>query len=210
MKICHRCHESKPLDQYGPCKQSLDGLAYWCRPCRNEYGQASRQRQGIKIKIKPAIPDDSHKECLKCHQVKHVKEFNKNKRGRLGCAAYCIPCLKIYQKEHRESKPNYLEITRQRTQRYRDKNREYWRSLHRINQFNRKHLIKAQSDGTITVEFMCQLYATEHCYWCKKSIPEDQRTAEHVIPLIEKGVHGVSNLKMACLSCNSSKKNVKK
>ncbi len=54
---------------------------------------------------------------------------------------------------------------------------------------------------------MRELYATEICCWCKKPTPIEDRTAEHVIPLDKGGIHGISNLKMACLSCNSSKMN---
>lgn len=103
----------------------------------------------------------------------------------------------------------YREKTKNNTEKYRNNHREHWRGLHRINQFNRKNKIKAQSDGTVTEEFMKNLYEIENCYWCKKYTPIDQRTAEHIIPLDRGGIHGISNLIMSCLSCNCSKLNFK-
>lgn len=207
MKICSRCKIEKPLDQFCLTKAAVDGRSCQCRSCRAKYQRAIREKEGIAAKPKPIVVDDNHKECLKCHEVHHTDDFRPAKRGRLGRAAYCRVCEKEYHRQ-RHLRPGEREKVRLATQRYRDNNREHWRGLHRVNQFNRKNGIKAASDGTVTAEFMRELYATECCCWCKEFVPVDQRTAEHVIPLIEGGVHGVSNLKMACLSCNSSKLNV--
>jgi HNH endonuclease len=208
MKICTKCKEQKNLSEFTKTAKYHHS---WCRDCKKRKAQEYRLKKGIVPKNKGLIINDTHKKCLKCFQDKHIEEFHKNNRGLLKRAAYCKKCTPLYFKELKSSDVDrYKEKSRKNTQAYRDNHREHWRSLHRIHQFNRKNLAKAQSDGTITEEFMKALYATEKCCWRENIIPESDRTAEHIVPLSEGGIHGVSNLKMSCLSCNSSKFNCKK
>lgn len=208
MKICTSCNLSKTIDNFGSNNYSKDKLNYVCNSCRAQYEKNRRISIGIVPTPVPKVPDCEHKECLDCKNIKHIDDYPNSSRGRLGKGSYCRACVKERCRENR-SNPNYKESARIATQKYRDKNREHWRSLHRINQFNRKNACKAVSDGTVTSKFMQELYATPICCWCKKEIPINERTAEHVIPLVRGGVHSASNLKMACLSCNSSKINFK-
>ena len=209
MKICKTCKQEKPLDQFGPYKNSADGKAYVCKPCRAEYELQRRVANGIIPKVKPKVFDDK-KECLRCHEILSVNAFGLNNRGRLGRNAYCKICQPLYDKQLKLSDVDYYkEKHRNYTQKYRDGNRERWRALHRINQFNRKNLQKAVSDGTVTDEFLKELYNTEHCFWCKNSIIRENRTGEHIIPLIKGGKHSAENMTMACISCNSARLNFK-
>ena len=102
-------------------------------------------------------------------------EFPPAKRGSANLAAYCKVCYndKYYDKEK----------AKVYTQAYRDRNRNRWRALHRINQFNRRSLIKATEDGTVTNEFVDSIYQEEFCYWCKEFTDGDDRTLEHIIEL---------------------------
>jgi len=209
MKLCKTCKLEKELCEFGPNKKSADGKAYVCKPCRAEYELNRRASKGIIPKVKPKVIDDS-KECLRCHEIKHIDEFAMAKRGRLGRAAYCKICSPLYIKELKSSdKEHYTQKGREATQKYRANNRERWRALHRINQFNRKNLQKATSDDTVTDDFLRSIYNTEKCFWCGRFTEKDKRTCEHVIPLILGGLHSANNITMACLSCNSSKINFK-
>ena len=69
----------------------------------------------------------------------------------------------------------------------------------------RRGLIVNQSDGTVTDEFLKELYETETCHYCGEYVSENLRTADHMTPLSKGGAHSASNLTMACFSCNSSK-----
>lgn len=196
------------MKQCSKCKENHESKNSWCNPCRAELEKQRRRNKGIKELPKPIIQDQLHKECLICHEIFHIDLFNKATRGILNRKPYCKKCDSEYHKNRKKEHPElHKEKHREYTQKYRNEHREHWRGLHRINQFNRKNTKKAQSDGTITEEFMKEIYATKECFWCKKYIPIDERTAEHITPLNKGGIHGVSNLTMACLSCNSSKLN---
>lgn len=203
IKICVKCNTEKSFTKYGKYYHS------WCVDCRRIAQQAKRRASGIKPKVIPITTDDE-KECLRCKKILNKEFFHHNSRGRLKRACYCKACYSDYNTELRNTDINlYRNKTKISTRKYRDEHREHWRTLHRLNQFNRKNLIKAQSDGTVTEEFMRNLYSIDTCYWCKEIIPISDRTAEHIIPLSIGGIHGVSNLTMACFSCNSSKLNFK-
>lgn len=207
MKLCKTCKQEKPLTVFGKNNYSKDGLNYVCDECRAKYELERRIKKGIIPKIKPIILEDS-KECLMCKVVKHKDEFGDCKRGRLGKKTYCKICNSNYHKQLNEEKPDEMKRrAKEYTQRYRDNHREHWRSLHRINQFNRKNKVKLTSDGTVTEDFMKNLYSIENCYWCKNFISYELRTAEHISPLHLGGLHSVDNLTMACQSCNFSKLN---
>ena len=202
MKRCSNCGENKLIGEFSCTKRNKDGsckyYASWCKVCRSNAENTTRRLKGVKEKIKPLL-QESGKECLECHEIKPLSEFSPASRGRLGYAAYCKPC---HNKRFRATK----EAARISTQKYRDTNRNWWRSLHRINQFNRRHLIKAQSDGTVTTTFVDSIYSLEICYWCKEYIEKEFRTLEHIIELNSGGLHSINNITMACVSCNSARK----
>lgn len=188
LKLCTKCQTLKSRVSFE--KSS------WCKECRREY---NRQYFGANEKFIPIVTN-SQKQCCMCKELKDFLQYSPSKRGRLGLSSYCKPCaskkqLEFYTKEQRRIK----------TQKYRDNNREWWRSLHRINQFNRRENIKLASDGTITPQFIEEVYNSEFCHYCNESTPKKFRTLEHKQPLKKGGKHSTNNIVMACLSCNCSK-----
>jgi 5-methylcytosine-specific restriction endonuclease McrA len=153
-----------------------------------------RRKAGIPKKNKHFY-DGILKSCGSCKEIKPASDFNKAHRSIGGLQSRCKTCV-------RQEKDREKECARVAA--YRLGNMHY-RSLHRLNQFNRKSRIAAQSDGTATADFMNALYAEEVCYYCLKTTPEKQRTADHKTPLSRGGPHSASNLVMACFKCNSKK-----
>ncbi len=205
-KFCKYCSK---IAEFGRNKQSADGLNYKCNDCRAEYELNRRVAKfGIVPKVKPLVINDQEKECLRCKLVLSLEFFPNAKRGRHGKGPYCGDCFKDYQDERKNSDIEaYRKKGRDSTQKYRDNNRERWRALHRIRQFERRSKIKVVCDGTVTNKFLKELYEKEKCFWCKKIIPRELRTAEHIIELNNGGLHSARNLTMACFPCNSSRLN---
>lgn len=137
------------------------------------------------------------KVCRECQVEKAFSEFYKTKKGTHGLNAYCKPCYK--------SKYHDKEKAKERTAKYRETHPERWKAAHRIHQHNRKSKIKATDDGTVTDEFLKEIYSRMNCYWCGLFVDEEDRTLEHVVELSEGGAHSASNIEMACLSCNSAR-----
>ncbi len=202
MKKCTKCNKEKELSNFSKTGTNKNGSTRynsWCNSCRTVQ---NRERTGAKEKPKPIVTDDS-KECLECNKLLKLDEFRDSARGRKGKSSYCKPCEDTRKKEKYYSK----EKAREATKRYRERNKERWRAIHRIHQFNRKALIKATCDGSVTDEFLKLLLDKEICIYCNEKIPASSRTIEHIQELSQGGTHTSDNLDMACLSCNSSRPN---
>lgn len=192
-KKCSKCGEVLPIEKFSPRKRNEDGSVKYrnsqCTGCRTD---ANRKTPRYK-------DDDSSKECRNCRLIKPHAEFSPASRGKLGLSAYCKSCsCELYRDR---------EKARKNTAAYRARHPERWRAAHRIHQFNRRSLIKATDDGTVTDDFLKIIYSTEKCYWCGEITQENLRTLEHIIELSNGGTHSSSNITMACLSCNSSRLN---
>lgn len=71
----------------------------------------------------------------------------------------------------------------------------------------RAALIAAQSDGSVTAKALGALFAaTKDCCYCGAPMNYKQKTADHIVPLSQGGLHSMTNLAICCHSCNSSKR----
>jgi len=64
----------------------------------------------------------------------------------------------------------------------------------------------SKKEGDVTTEQLLILQKTQtHCYWCGNPLKNKASHVDHYIPLSKGGKHTISNLVMACASCNLSK-----
>lgn len=197
MKTCSKCNQKVPLKLFSCTKKNEDGTCRyynsWCNSCRT-----LNNRKRLNSTERPkSIVSESMKECLRCKILKPFIEFSPSERGKIGLSSYCKNCAT------RSSK----ESSRKNTKKYREVNRARYLAQHRINMFNRRNKIKAQTDNTVTDDFLKFLYQQEYCCWCNEYVEESLRTLEHVVELSNGGLHSVSNITMACFSCNSKRLN---
>jgi len=190
-KKCTKCGDDIDVSLFSPTSKNKNtGKQYYhshCNPCRT---QSDRDKRGQKEPKRFAKKTDTHRECMECHKMFLYEDIN---------GSYCKTCKKekYYDKEK----------ARLATKRYRENHPERWKAKHRIHQYNRKNLIKATDDGTVTDCFLKEILNKECCCWCNEKIKYENRTIEHVIELSAGGLHSSSNIDMACSSCNSSRKN---
>ena len=53
---------------------------------------------------------------------------------------------------------------------------------------------------------LLQMYGN-YCWWCGKQMKKSERTIEHLIPKSRGGSNSLSNLRLACFTCNNSRGN---
>lgn len=200
-KTCSKCGKSKVADSFSPAKNMKDGLSSWCKECRKNLEAERRAAKGITPKKRPFV-GEGEKQCLDCMAIKPIDQFSPTERGRLGRSAYCKKCSR------ERSFGSNLDSKRKATQRYRDSNRERWRATHRERMRERREAERKADTGLVSKEFLDDLYATETCHYCGRPTKPEDRTKDHAIPLSRGGEHAPSNLVMACLHCNTSKKDM--
>ncbi len=191
MKMCSMCKEIKSEDNFSPIGTSKKTgeryLASHCKACRVIYNREKYYDGRTSVK---AIKTETHRECMCCHKMILFSDA----RG-----SYCKTCFK-----EKYYDPEKAKIS---TAKYRARNPERWRAAHRVHQFNRKSLIKASSDGSVTDLVLKELLNKVNCCWCGKETLASERTIEHIIELSNGGKHSKDNLDMSCFSCNASRPN---
>lgn len=95
-KYCPDCRRDLPIDEFTKNRRNRDGLAFYCRTCRNVRDEASRRKRlgPRKYRVRPrdVVVPDGHKWCPECDEVKPLSEFPANKGARSGYMTYCKPC----------------------------------------------------------------------------------------------------------------------
>jgi 5-methylcytosine-specific restriction endonuclease McrA len=193
---CPRCEQKRPDFLFQLYKGHPNG---WCQDCKRALQQADRRAQGIPERRLSRI-EDGRKLCMECGEMKVFSEFGKNKRGLGGLVAYCKPC--------QDRRFRKRDVWAARTRKSREKNRERHLAQHRLRMFEYRTKKKVASDGTVTEAVLRDLYATCNCFYCGHFTPEKERTIDHKIPLSRNGQHSVTNLVMACWTCNCSKRDL--
>jgi len=63
-----------------------------------------------------------------------------------------------------------------------------------------------RSDGTLDGTAITGMFAAaKQCHYCARPIKGREKTLDHVIPLSRGGMHSLSNVVIACPTCNFSK-----
>lgn len=229
-KRCSRCGESKPLADFARNKNSRDGLQPRCKSCNCEWHRVyyAEHKAHPRVRIRKLEPHES-KTCNRCGHTKPVAEFRGHKRTD-GDGHYnqCRECERAY---HRSAQPLRREWRRLYDKTHRDRiyakqkewrqrNRErhiasrrrYWRSekgrlYNRVRAQMRR--IRKSEGAPVTVEQVQALMAQQkRCYYCRRLFTSRRKpTLDHVIPLSKGGSHDISNLVLACRTCNAKKYN---
>lgn len=133
-KLCAKCGETKPLEQYGANKQSPTGLTSYCKPCLAAKAREIRATpEGKKrhyestVRWVEAQEHGAPKEylgvklCLRCRQEKTFDQFPKNRRTKHGVGTYCLTCSADIVRERRAT-PEGQQAHREASKRWRDSN----------------------------------------------------------------------------------------
>lgn len=138
-KICTFCKRELPLESFGKCTKSKDGLKTRCKECRNkikrEYNKTHKQ-QAHEYKIRYS---QLHKEELrisrKIYKTEHREEINR--KG------------KIYYSLHKEHYKNYREENKEKiSARKKIYNREQYNTFCRMGEEEKVlHYAEAKADN---------------------------------------------------------------
>lgn len=169
------------------------------------------------------MSDSTTKHCSKCGVDKPLTEFDRAAYGD-GHHSQCKKCRRAISRDwKRRNKDRIREYERQNYPRFYQmrqewvrKNREHHLAMRRARDNNparrlycrlRMHARRIGKNSTVTREEINALMERQkRCYYCKKCFSEKNKpTLDHVIPLAKGGQHVISNIVLACLSCNCQK-----
>ena len=197
IRACSKCGFERDITMFQHFKGKPSGQ---CRICKTESEKRRREREGVPVKKLSRLEGD-RKLCLRCDCMKPLSDFATTPRGLGGVSSYCRPCFSSGYRQDEKS-------AREATAAYRARHSERHKAAHRVRMFEYRNRKKVTSDGTVTDEFLKELYAQEFCHYCLQFTELINRTVDHKVALAKEGHHSASNLVMACWTCNSSKRDL--
>lgn len=108
-KECSECHKVKSVSEFYRNKKGKYGTESICKKCKAKYDKQYRQehKEDVNNSYDEAVKLGLTKECSKCHEIKSVIEFSRQKRGKYGAVSRCKKCEAKYRQEHREEIGEY-------------------------------------------------------------------------------------------------------
>lgn len=95
-KKCSKCGIEKDIIQFSKSLSTSDALAYWCKPCMNEFSRLvvvknrERNRQ-----VDPHLDQSATKKCASCQCILPIIKFGKLVTTKSGLNPFCVECHKL-------------------------------------------------------------------------------------------------------------------
>lgn len=199
-RTCKKCGKEFPLtnEHWHKNKQSDDGYAIMCKPCKKIAARAHYERHREKI-------------------IKRTTEYNtsnKEKRHEIQ-SRYYQRHIESERKRHRDYYRENTEHVKGTKRRWRETHRmqhracqHAWRVKNRrrvleIKQLRRKRIGDSLENFT-EKDVLLQLKTQQgKCWWCGKLLHEYH--IDHIIPIGRDGTNAANNIVIACPPCNLKK-----
>lgn len=201
-KTCTKCCEVKPAtaEYFQRDKKTQDGLKSQCKLCRKEYGEkhylANAERISEKTKQYYQVHAERKRRRSREYHLANKERLLKQRRN------YRIANVDKIREQQARYRAANREVLATRVAEYKRTHKEQYRtySLRRIAQ-------KRKAEGFHTADDVARQYAAQkgRCYYCKAKVG-DTYHVDHVIPLVRGGSDGPENIVVACVTCNTSKK----
>ena len=215
-KKCSKCGEWLVVNTVN-FRKNGKWLRNTCRQCEKEYNKKWKKynKEHCKQYDKQYYNQNrerkiEYKKQWRNQNKEYIKEYSRQyrKENRELCKEYS----RQYRKENRE-------LCKERCKRWYKNNKEYCKEYGKryretpqgrknaFNYYNKRRLEKQNQGNGITTEqwIECMKYFNWECAYSGKLLEKDNRSLDHIIPLIKSGEHEIWNLVPMLRRLNSSK-----
>lgn len=199
IKQCKTCGEFKDVEMFYSRRTPPHRVSSSCKLCDNAKSRKYREENYDKVR---AVDNAGHKAWALAHPEEFKLRQYKNN----------------HSDEHKEWEKKVREHTNERKAEWRKANPDKAKEYHAKTYQNFKEEIKAKNKvykhlrrsldknahlSKDDLDGLIRAYGNRCCY-CHKDLG-DKPTIDHIVPIKAGGTSAVSNLTLACQSCNSSK-----
>lgn len=199
MKICKKCGEEKPLQNFAAEKRNKDGLNGTCRSCIN----ARFIEWAAKNKDKRRAYYESNRDKILAENAAY---YQKNSdRIKQKAKQYRHSNADKVREYHREYATANAEKARERVKSWRLANKD----RKKVHNQNRRALKKASGgiiSGNITTKLMS--LQKRKCAVCKSDLRKTGYHLDHILPLTLGAPNIDNNIQLLCPKCNVQKHNI--
>lgn len=231
VKLCRTCQRTLPAtsEYFHRDKHSKDGLCFYCKECNKAkrkayYAQNTEKAIAYSKQYVAEHRDETaryqnqyakvHKEELKLYKEEYSRLHRK---GEIKPIIGKRESNRLYREANRAElawkSSQYYAQHREERLAYHKKYNQTERGIiaKRVRSHNRRAL-KKQAKGSHTAAQLYELYQKQEgkCFYCKKELGHSRNSwhGDHYIPLSKGGSNDISNIVIACPTCNH-KKNAK-
>jgi 5-methylcytosine-specific restriction endonuclease McrA len=235
-KRCTKCWEMKPLELFAKNKTKRDGFSNACKSCAAQYQSDNAEKiKALKKAYRVANVETIKKQRQSYYQAnaeanreyaRNYRAANPEKIREYNRAYYAANAQRLYERSRVYGLAN-AERLKERQRKYNaanaEKRREYRRDYYEPGRqrarraakldlyraiSNRYRARKKAADGSYTAQQIREMRAAQAgvCAYCKRQYEPYHLQIEHIIPLSQGGSNDISNICLACVTCNCSKK----
>jgi len=229
-RICTKCLEDKPLEEFYKDKYGKFGHSCKCKVCTNiknklwrdsnpEGAKSYQEENGVRSKI-----------CSGCQEFKPLDEFHNDKYGKYGKCQKCKICISIINKQRYEKNS---EEVKARSRKYNRENKGKIKALNhkkymkrqeeiiennkrwaqnnqgKVRGYKRSHQFRLETlkkDKDLNPDYDNILKRDGFiCYLCGEGITDSKFHTDHIISPLKGGWHAEFNLAITHPRCNISK-----
>ena len=208
--VCSSCNNMKDAHEFPGYGSRI------CFPCRRRLGQARPREERQGEKRRAAEREGREYQTADERGCAYPGEGQPYQRTRCTWVGVWV-VWRLWTKDRYRHDAGFREANKAKYRAYYQKNRR--KECLRITKWKHANPDKtarqgelrwrraaAASDGSLTKERIGRLLEdAKRCHYCRCRLTESNKTIDHSIPLGRGGLHSVSNVVVACGSCNASK-----
>lgn len=210
IKLCCRCGQAKPHNEFHVMRNSATGVRGACKVCRSIEGIARLKQRERSTLVKAQRRVAGLKWCPSCELILPITSFSPNSKQIVDDAKRQGRC-RMCRNFQRRSRPDDC------ADRQRDRDRQFWwrqnnpeaaRMAELAHTRNRRAKIKGASGRHVSKDIVA-LWSLQRgkCAhpWCRKRLQKAGYHVDHVVPVFRGGANDRRNLQLLCAPCNLSK-----
>lgn len=212
-KQCSKCHDIKNISEFNKNGKFIRGD---CKACQSLHHKQLYIDNKDAIDARNKAYYEFNKESVSI-RVKHWYIANKEKVNSIAKHYYEHNKDKVLTKCKAYRGVNKFKISLRESEYY-SKNKSSINMRHKAYfktpigksvAMNTRHKRRVKErKGDVTAQQMLELQQNAtHCYWCNSNLVNKKVHVDHFYPISKGGAHTLSNLVIACATCNLKKSN---